>query len=104
VLSQNVVHEGIGLLDLDEPACPRNNDGTGVKGTDGNLLALAESSTVAVPHTQGLTAGTHSLYSFLGGCLIVVVLRITPLINGRLEGTEQVILTHQKLMQLLAID
>lgn len=88
MLSQNGVHEGIGLLNLNEPACPCNNDGASVKGADGNLLTLTKGSPVAVPHTQGLAAGTDSLSRFFRGCLVVVVLCITPLVNGGLEGTE----------------
>lgn len=61
VLLENLVDEHISLVNLLKAPRSCNNDGTCVKGTDGDFLALAERPAVAVAYTDAVTARTHTL-------------------------------------------
>ena len=104
MLRENLIHKDVGLFNLYEAPCACDNNGSSVKGTDGNLFAISQCDSVTISVTQGLSTGTYSLYSILGGCLIIIILGITSLIYGRFEGTEEIILIYEKLMEFLAID
>lgn len=101
---QNLIDKHICLLNLGELPRACNNHRAGVKGADGNLFTLTQGGPVAVSYTQSVAARTNPLYRIRRRCLVIEILCITPLINGGFKAAEQVILTHENLMQFLAID
>ena len=104
MLLENFVDKYICLVNLLKAPRSRNNNGTCVKGADGDFLALAERPAVAVAYTDAVTARTHALCGARGRRLIVEVFRITALIYSGLKRAEQVITANENLVELLAID
>ena len=101
---ENLVDEHICLVNLLKAPRSRNNDGTCVKGADGDFLTLAECPAVAVADTDAITARTHALRGAWGSRLVVEVFRVTALIYGGLKRAEQVIPADENLVELLAVD
>ena len=82
VFLENLVDKYIRLINLLKAPRPRNNDGTCVKGADGDFLALAQRPAVAVAYTDTITARAHALCRARGSRLVVEVFCITSLIYG----------------------
>ncbi len=101
---ENLVDKHIRLINLLKAPRSRNNNGTCVKGADGDFLALAQRPAIAVAYADAVATRTHALCRARGSRLVVEVFRVTTLIYGGLKRAEQIIPANKNLMELLAID